>query len=42
MLGDVQINIAVCNAARNYAMDSGFYLIGQFNEVCAVVLKLGN
>jgi hypothetical protein len=42
MLGDVQKSIAVCNAARNYATDSGFYLIGQFNEVLAVVLQLVN
>ncbi len=28
------------SAASDYGTDSGFYLILQFQEVCAVVLKL--
>ncbi len=42
MKGDVQICATVCSAAEDYGMDSGFYLIAQFDEVIPVVFKLVN
>ena len=40
MKGDVQIYAAVCSAAGDYGMNSGFYLITQSEEVFTVVFEL--
>lgn len=42
MLGDVQICTTVCSAAKDYAMNSGFYLTWQLKKVGAVVFQLIN
>lgn len=42
MKGDVQICATVCSAAVDYGMNSGFYLIAQFEEVFPVVFQLVN